>query len=56
MKHWRLRKALRDPMRWVDADMQRDEWLLLARSYGAYALAIAFAATMVAVLVGMMLR
>lgn len=45
----------RDPNRWVDSDMQRDETLLLARHYGCLFLAIAVLATVIAVGIGVMI-
>lgn len=29
----RMRRLTRDPDRWVDSDMQRNDWLLVARQY-----------------------
>ena len=48
-------KIWNDPERWVDSDMQRDEWLLLFKQYGLLLLGIAAAITLVVVLVGVAL-
>lgn len=44
-----MRRLNRDPDRWVDSDMTRDEWLLLAQHNALLALA-ATAGVIVAVL------
>lgn len=44
----RMRRLNRDPDRWVDSDMTRDEWLLLARHNALLAAAV----TALAVAVG----
>lgn len=41
-----------DPDRWVDADMQRDGWLLVAKYYAAAAVLI----TVLVIVVGVALR
>lgn len=48
----RMRRLTTDPDRWVDSDMQRDEWLLVAR----YRLLTAAAATFLVVVVGVAVK
>jgi hypothetical protein len=43
-----MRRLNRDPNRWVDSNMTRDEWLLLARHYALLAAAV----TLLVIVVG----
>lgn len=50
----RMRRLTRDPDRWVDADMQRNDWLLVARYYGLLLAAVVL--TAVTIIVGVEVR